>query len=81
MNAAPSKAEQIQQAHEQSAERGRALLARAAEHNDFSDPALTGISAITDLLHALAEQSPDWSADDILVQAGQHFTADRTGEW
>lgn len=75
-----TKAEQISAVHEQSTARGQALLTIAAEHNDLGDPALTGISAIADILHALATDS-GWSADDILVQAGQHYAADQNGEW
>lgn len=78
-----SKAEQIAETHRVSAERGRALLALATEQNDIGGHPehadLTAMSAIVDLMHAVADLGV--VPADTLTLANHRYAADTTGEW
>lgn len=82
-----STEEAIARVHAESAERGRALLALAAEHNDVGgpeEPQLTIMSAIVDMLHAsadLAAADGGYPAEELLRMAQRHYEMDQEGTW
>jgi len=82
---ATARANLIAQAHAESAERGRILLATYRVMHDLAaGPEAQAASLITDLLHAVAVgEAAGFTAepDAVLDLARELFARDQTGEW
>jgi hypothetical protein len=85
MTAPPETTEQaIARVHAESAERGRALIALAKSQNDVGGPdeSITAMSAVVDMLHAVADMDgATYTTEDVLKVADSFYVNDMAGEW